>query len=211
MRMISCFALAVLAAIVPACVLAQTEPSGEASPHHLAWSFDPVHSTMQVVPQPAIVIPGRLTAATTAEPKTYTGTIDIIYTVKLVSAQIRGEAVRCSGSVALEYEVSETSTPTAILITFGALGSSQSVDAIVSGSTATCRFSIPYSWNVPASTTANPVSVQGITGSVVIATSELDTLGAVVRTYRSTSQQLEGPIPVPAEGATVTVTASGVL
>jgi hypothetical protein len=208
--MISCVALVALAVIVPACVLAQTEPSGEAAPHHVAWSFDPVHGSMQVVPQPAIVIPGKFEAAAISEPKTYTGTIDIVYTVKLVSPQIKGEAVRCSGSAALEYEELGTSTTTTILINIGALSNAQSVDAIVAGSTATCRFSIPYSWTVPASTATTTVTVQGISGSVGIATSELDTLGAVVRTYRSANQQLEG-IAVPAEGATVTLTASGVL
>ena len=211
MRVISCVVLAALAAIVPACVLAQTEPSGEAAPHHLTWSFDPVHGSMQVVPQPAILIPGKLeTAAAASEPKTYTGTVDIVYTVKLVSAQIKGAAVRCSGSVALEYEELGTSTTTTILLNIGALSNAQSVDAVVSGSTAICRFSIPYSWTVPASTTTTSVIVQGISGSVGIASSELGTLGGVVRTYRSANQQLEG-IAVPAEGATVTLTASGAL
>ena len=211
MRMISCVALAVLAAIVPVCVAAQTEPSGDPAPHHLTWSFDPVHSSMQVVPQPAIVVPGRLTAATTAEPKTYTGKIDIVYTVKLVSAQIKGEAIRCSGSVALEYEETSTASSAAFLLGIGSLSNSESVDAAVSGSTATCRFSIPYSWTVPASTTTTTITVQGIGGSVGIAASELDSLGGVVRTYRSASQGLVPPVSIPAEGATVTVQASGVL
>jgi hypothetical protein len=210
MRRISCVALAVLAAIVPACVLAQTESSGERAPHHLAWSFDPVHGSMQVVPQPAIVIPGKLEALTASEPKTYTGMIDVVYTVKLVSAQIKGEAVRCSGSVALEYEESGTSTTTTIFLNIGALSNAQNVDAVVSGSTATCRFTIPYSWTVPASTTTTTVTVEGISGSVGIATNELDSSGAVIRTYRSAMQQLEG-LAVPAEGATVTLTASGAL
>jgi len=211
MRMISCVALAVLTAIVPACVLAQTEPSGDPVPRHVAWSYDPAHGTMQVVPQPGVVVPGKLTSSTASPAKTYTGTVDVVFTVKLISAQILGETVRCSASVLLEYQVIETVSPGSLLLAIGSPSNSQGVDAVVSGSTASCKFTIPYSWTVPASTTTTQVTVQGISGSVGISTGELNTSGVVGRTFRSTSMALEGPTTIPPDGTTTVLTANTVL
>jgi hypothetical protein len=211
MRAISCVTLAVLAAIGPACVLAQTEPSGDPAPHHVAWSYDPVHGTMQAAPQPGVIVPGKLTAAVASPAKTYTGTIDVVFTVKLISTQLAGETVRCSASVSLEYEAIDTVTPSSLLISIGAPNSGQSVDAVVSGGTATCKFSIPYSWTVPASTSTTQVTVQGISGSVGISTGELNTSGVLVRTFRSTTMELPPATAIPPDGTTTILAASTVL
>ena len=107
-----------------------------------------------------------LAAAATTAPTTYTGTIDINFTIKLISAVPKGALLRCSGNVGLEYEVEEKISTLEIGLSAGLLESAENVDATVSGSTATCKLTIPYSWTVPASSSSSMVVIQGIVGSV---------------------------------------------
>jgi hypothetical protein len=194
----------------------QAEPGGESSPHHVSFSFDPVHGVMQGSPVAPFVIPGKQEAATpstTTAAATYTGTIDITVTVKLISTLPKDTTLRCSGSVGLEVITTEQITPNLGLGTGSFLNNQESVNATISGSTATCKFSLPYSWAVPASTSKSTVTVSGITGSVGIAATATETTGSIPTNIvvRSTSASLIGPATIPADGSTTTLTASTVL
>jgi hypothetical protein len=214
---IACIALAVLGASQ---IAAQQEPTAEPALHRATWTFDPVKGTMQATPAAVVVIPGKpeAVAETTppTSPITHTGTVDITLTINLVSAVPKGALLRCSGSAALDYSVESTgiSTGMAVIgIVGGVQQSSESVDASVSGATATCKFAIPYSWTIPGYPAGTTVTVQGITGSVGVSEDILDSVtGAnVLRVVRSTTKELTGPATMPADGTTTKLTASTVL
>jgi hypothetical protein len=211
-------ALAVVAVLGAGCAVAQQpEFAAQTAAHRLTWSFDPVRGVMQATPPSSYVIQGRpelseAAAATTAS-TTYTGTIDVNFTIKLISAVPKGALLRCSGDVGLDYEVEQKVSTLEIGLSAGLLESAENVDATISGSTATCKFTIPYSWTVPASSTTSTVTIQGIVGSVGIAEDVLDSVTGtnVLRVVRSTSVELNGPTAIPADGTTTTLTASAVL
>jgi hypothetical protein len=215
MRRVLSTALAALAFLGAGRALAQ-QPESTAVPavHRVIWTFDPVHGTLQATSAAQVFTAGKpnpaVLAAATASTQTFTGTVDITVTVNLISALPHGAALRCSGTVDLEYQVESTSTVN-VLSSITGNGYSESVDAAVAGSAATCKFTIPYSWTVPASNSTTLVTIEGITGAVGIAADQLDSEGVVVRAYRSTTVQLSGPVPLPKDGATTTLTASTVL
>jgi hypothetical protein len=218
MRRVLSIALAALVVLGASRALAQQpESSASQAVHGVIWTFDPVHGTMQATPAVRVLHPGKLdpavVGATAKAPKFYTGTIDITVTINLISALPTGAALRCSGTaeIALNYEITGTGTSGPDLIVLSQPSSSESVDATVAGSTATCKFTIPYDWAVPASTSTETITPEGITGAVGIAADQLDANGAVVRTYRSTTVELTGPTTVPQDGSTTTLTASTVL
>jgi len=191
----------------------QPEAVAHPAAQRIFWQFDPIHGTMQPVVVAGSATPGsapmRTVSETTASPKTYSGTVDIAFTVILVSPRTANSVLRCTGSIALEIETTGTGG-----IGFGILettAAGESMDPTFSDNTARCQFKIPYSWTVPASTSTTTVTVLGISGAVGIASDELDGNGAVVRTYRSNSAPLANPIPLPQEGTTVSVAASTVL
>ena len=193
----------------------QTESAAQSASHRVTWSFDPVNGVIKATPPAGYVVPGTLEpAASTTSPTTYTGTIDITFTIKLVSALHQGAIVRCSGNIGLEYSLEESIGATSFSLLLGNVQeTTESVGAAVSGSTATCRFSIPYSWTVPASTSKNTVTIQGIVGSVGVAEDVLDSVTGtkVLRVVRSTSVGLTGPSTIPQDGTTTTLSASTVL
>jgi hypothetical protein len=211
-------ALAAVAVLGASCALAQQpEFATRTAAHRVTWSFDPVQGVMQATLPSSYVIQGRpepsLAAASTTAPTTYTGTIDVNFTVKLISAVPKGALLRCSGNVGLEYEVEEKISTLEIGLSVGLLESTENVDAAVSGSTATCKLTIPYSWTVPASTSSSTVTIQEIVGSVGISEDVLDSVTGVnvLRVVRSTSVELAGPTTIPADGTTTTLSASTVL
>jgi len=212
--------LAALLVLGASRIVAQSESTTQPSSHRATWSFDPVHGTMHATPGAPLVVQGKLEAAPAASttPTTSTGTIDITVTVKLVSTVPKGSVFHCSGGVGLEYSVAEQlsssgSTTSSIGLVGGISQSTEYVTGTVSGSTAICSLSIPYSWTVPASSTTVTVLVNGITGQVGI-TEEVPTTTNGVTTYalsRSTEVELAGPATIPANGTTTTLTASTVL
>jgi hypothetical protein len=213
------FLLIVLASLVFAGIgrvsAQQTEFATHSASHRVTWSFDPVNGVMKATPPAGYVVQGTLepAAATTATATTYTGTIDVTLTIKLVSAVPQGALLRCSGNVGIEYRIEEPLGTLSTLTTGDILESTESVGASVSGSTATCKFSIPYSWTIPASTSKTTVTIQGIVGSVGVSEYVLDTVTGtkVLRVVRSTSQGLTGPATIPQDGTTTQLTASTVL
>jgi hypothetical protein len=205
----------------------QSEPNVSSVAGRATWTFDPEKGTMVATPAPSVVVPGRLdpeaVANATPTSTTYTGTILMTVAVKLVSPLSPGAVLLCTGGVGVDYTVTESSTSTTgtfpDLVGFGPLilQNSQSTYATISGTKATCSFSIPYTWTIPASSTSGKtqivVTVQGITGSVGIAEHVLDTTFPVnaIRTARSTSVGLTGPTTIPPDGTKTTLTGSAVL
>lgn len=208
------------AAMCATSALCQQTDTDVAPSHRVTWSFDPQRGTLIATPPAPTLIQGKLDsealANATTTSTTFTGTILITATVKLISSVPKGATLLCSGVAGLEYEVEKQST-TLTEISFDVLQSLETAYATVSGNLATCRFSIPYSWVVPASstsgTTKTTVTIQGVLGEVAIAENVLDAnLGAnVLRTVRSTFLDLTGPTTIPADGAKTPLTASMVL
>jgi hypothetical protein len=201
----------------------ESEFAAQPAPHRVSFSYDPVHSAILATPAPTVLVPGKIDAAPadTAAATTYTGTIAITFTIKLISAVPKGATLHCGANVGLEYSV-ETQVTSGLIGLGGALSNtSESVEATVAGSTATCRFSIPYSWTVPASTPTTTVTISGITGSVgvsegvsespVIGIAFAQTSTAVTNVSRSTSVELTGPTTIPADGTTTSISVSTVL
>jgi hypothetical protein len=209
-------AVAVLAAIGTGRAPAQ-QPEATLQPvsHGIFWSFDPIHGVMQGIPLASFAVPGKLSTVEFADAstptKTYTGTIDITFTVNLISTLPKNAVLRCSGAVGLEYETETMSGQVTLISLIGNGNTAESVDATVSQTTATCKFKVPYAWTLPASTSTTKVTVQGVTGSVGVAADQLDAEGVVIRTYRSTSVQLPGIVAIPQDGITTSLTASTVL
>jgi hypothetical protein len=203
-------------------VAQQAEAAARPAVQHIVWSFDPVRGLMQPTPvassaapaatASAAVVPGAVADAT-ASSKTYTGTIDITVTVNLISTLPAKAALRCTGSVELPYQVESTNgtLPPLFLSSLVGANTTENVNATVAAGIATCRFTLPYSWTVPLSTSTTKVTIEGIAGSVGIAADELDANGAVIRAYRSNSVQLTGPTTIPQDGSTTMLTASTVL
>jgi hypothetical protein len=189
----------------------QPETAVHTFSHRTVWSFDPVHGVMQGAPV-NFVSDKPLTGAvvdTAATTTTYTGTIDLTVKINLISATTKGAALRCAASLEPLYEVTSTTVSFGVSTLVG--GTSQSVDAVIAGSTATCTFSVPYSWTIPASTSTTTVTVEGIGGSVGVAEDEIEISGAVARVYRSTTVAISGPSTIPPDGTKTTLTASTVL
>jgi hypothetical protein len=181
---------------------------------HVTWSLDPVSHMMKATPWPAVVLPGTEEAesSSTTTATTYTGTVDVKVTVKLVSTVPAGASISCNANLDLEYSVKEQSS-TSSLLGYDLVGSySEGTNAVISGKTATCSFTIPYSWTVPASTSTITITVDGITAGVslneYVDTASTSTTGA---TSRGTSVELDGPSTMPANGTTTKLTASTVL
>jgi hypothetical protein len=221
MRRILSIALAALAVLGASRALAQ-RPEGTAVPamHGVTWTFDAVRGRMQATPAARVVIPGKPSpakiAAATTTSTTYTGTIDITVTVNLISEIPKGATLNCSTGAGLDYEVLtgdfiEPGTGT----TSGFSGDEQineNVQVTVTGNKATCTFSIPYIWTVPASTSTTLIVVQGISGSVEISTQySLTNGGLTTSVNRYTQVDLAGPTTMPPDGTTTSLTGTAAL
>jgi len=224
------FSLIVLAFLAAGQALAQQAGTGiGALAHRVTWSYDAVHGVMQGTPAASVVVQGRPeTEAATANSSTstYTGTLAITFTVKLVSDVPTAADLHCTAGVGLDYGVATPVTGDSVELATGLLQSTESVEATVSGGKAVCKFSIPYSWTIPASSSTGTVAVYGFSGAVGI----VEDVPQVVCTGgagpvcpasgssptqmvlgRSTMVNLTGPSTMPANGATTTLKASGVL
>jgi hypothetical protein len=219
MHRLALVALAAAAGFASCAALAQQpETSYRSAARHVSWSYDPIRGTMQAhVPDP-IALPGQTAAsdlaAATSAGTAYTGTIEIDFTVNLLSPVPRGSELLCSAAAGLEYSVTEKPNPNLTIEDFYILDASQSLEATVTGSTATCRFSIPYSWLLPASTSTSKIAVQGIAGSAAISEIVLDKdLTGVVstRSARSTGAFVNGPATVLPDAGTISLAASAAM
>jgi hypothetical protein len=194
----------------------QPEPASKPHLPRLVWSFDPVHGTLQATPNPGVnAATAKSPAPQSAMPtsSTYTGIAKVTVTVDLISSVPKEAALRCSGSISLQYTIQDITTTTTGIPGFEdvVLSSGENTDAEVSGGKAICRFSIPYSWTVPDATSSNQlVSVQ-IEAGAGIAADLLDSNQEVSRVLRSTSLSIPGPATFPADGSTITLTGNTVL
>jgi hypothetical protein len=219
MHRLALVALAAAAGFASCAVFAQQpETSYRSAARHVTWSFDPIRGTMQAhVPDPIVLegpSPALAAPATISAGTNYTGTIEIDFTVNLVSPVPRGSELLCSAAAGLEYSVTEKPNPDLTIEGIYILDASQSFDATVSGTTATCRFSIPYSWLLPASTATSKIAVQGITGTAAISeiVVDKDLTGVVsTRSARSTGAFVNGPTTVLPDAGTISLAASAVM
>jgi hypothetical protein len=220
MRRIFCCALATIAIVAVCRASAQQADAAptHATSHHLTWTYDPLHGTMQAKVPPPVVYEGQPEAAPAATTPpattTYSGTIAIDFTISLVSSVPANSSLICSAGAGIEYTVTEKVSSDFTAEYIYIIEASQSVDATVSGTTATCKFSIPYSWTLPKSGGDTTVSVQGISGSAGVSELVVDTTlprTDLLRTARSNAVNLNGPTTLPPNGTTISLTASTVL
>lgn len=139
-------------------------------------------------------------AAAAAAAAPVTGTFVAKFTIKLVTAVPSGSEVLCELNANLFEENTTTGTIS------NEIEEAAAAKATVSGSTASCNVSIPYSWNLatPASDTVSLgyylyiVNPTGVNESAIT---------------RSSTQYLPGAgsIKVPASGTTTTYTVSSTL
>jgi hypothetical protein len=218
MRRILCpvFSIAMVAAGSGA-VAQQTENQAASAPTRTAivWSFDPVngivHSNLAQIQsvksevKPDEVISGPVSSGA----GTYTGTVNIAVTVNLVSTLPKGAFLRCSGTASLSYGI-EANGPISSILVLTSTSNSESVDATVAGNTATCNFSIPYSWTLSASP-GEKFTVSGVEASVGVAEDVLDPVVNAYRVLRSTTASGGAAKAVSPEGATTAFTIGTVL
>jgi len=124
-----------------------------------------------------------------------TGTIDVNVTITLKTALPTGGSIAC---VADFIALSENALTASIL----SYNEEAAVKATVSGSTATCKVAIPYSWLIPpASTTV----LNSLSGSLTVTMGVPGTTTATVPILtRSNSQNILTGGKIPATGATTT-------
>jgi hypothetical protein len=194
----------------------QSDAAKQPGASHVSWSYDPLHGTLEPkLPGPMIMTGDELLKPdTSAAGKTYSGTIDIDLTINLVSPVVSGSELLCSGAGGIEYEVIDQPLSKTPVVNFYILSATQEVDATVSGDTATCRFSIPYSWTIPTANTSTVVIIYGITGSAGVSELVTDSKLRDVNFYRvarSNSVVLNGPTTLPANGTTIPLSATTVL
>jgi hypothetical protein len=217
MRLLSIAVLSALAIFGSLCSAAQQpEFTGPPASHRVTWSYDPLRHAMKAVVPPPMQVAGRLEAAlassSTTGPTTSTGTLELNIAVKFVSALPENPQLACSAVSGLEYTVKEQISATLLEVYDVFLESDEGVVAAVSGSTATCKFMIPYSWPLPASSSTTTVTVNGIFSSVTVDLTAQSTGGSTSQVVsRSTTLELTGPITLPSDGTTTVLSGNAVL
>ena len=148
--------------------------------------YNPKTHTFQMKVQPEV-------DPDVAAPKIYSGTLKYEITVKLVTPVASGQELACSGTALIE-DVG------------GATYYEESVSGIakVSGSSATCTLSLPYSWSLSAAT-SDTISL-GYDLEIVATT----TNAALEFTGRTHTSGL-APLKVPAVGATTAIPISATI
>ncbi len=143
--------------------------------------------------------PHRLVVAEAVSPVTYTGTFKFVFTVKLVTPVASGEELVCyAGAGVDDYD---TSTD----VYYNYYDEDAAAVAKVTGSTATCTVSIPYSWLLEyASTDTVGYSYE----LEIVPTSTSSSL--IDYGYRLHESLLPSS-KVPATGATTTIAVSATL
>jgi hypothetical protein len=143
-------------------------------------------------------------AATTAPA---TGKYEVTFSITIDSTFPKGASLLCNVDI-IESSITETTIPTVT-----DYEESASASMAVSGKTATCTITLPYSWVIPASTTKAPV-VSTVTGSYsvfVFSSTSTTITSATLEGLRSVSSTLAIPSTVPKDGATTTVTVDATL
>jgi hypothetical protein len=132
------------------------------------------------------------TAVAEATTTPTTGTVEVTFNIKLVTAFAKGTTINCSIDLSGLVENTTTFTATTYEETAGS-------PATISGSTATCAATIPYSWLVPAASSTTSESFSGsYTVSAYPATTSTTTL--LTSAYRSSSSSFVAATAIPASG-----------
>jgi hypothetical protein len=123
-----------------------------------------------------------------------TGTVEVTYSIKLVSTFAKGTTFNCSSSLSGLQITSKGAS--------ASYGESESVVATVSGSTATCVTTIPYSWVLlPASTSLLSETFNGqYSVSAIQIPSSVSTETGI--TSRSSSGTFVALTTIPSSGTT---------
>jgi hypothetical protein len=144
--------------------------------------------------------------------------LNLTTTIKLVSSLPAHPVIRCAASAGLVVKVTQNIGGTVQSVgEVTSAGSGESVDATISGESATCHFTIPYSWTVPADdaaiSTAQPVTytVEGISAAVTVTSVVLGSDQSVVRTLRNTLVSADSKAAPAQDNGITTLTASTVL
>ena len=143
--------------------------------------------------------PHRLVVPDAVSPKIYTGTFKFDMTVKLVTPVASGQELICSATAGVDDYDSSNGT------FYNIYDEDAATVAKVSGSTATCTVSIPYSWSLEYATT-DAISY-GYTLEIVPSSTSSSLIDFGYRTH--TSEVPSGK--VPAAGATTTIPISATL
>jgi hypothetical protein len=127
-----------------------------------------------------------------------TGTFEVTFNIKIVSSFPKGSVIGCETSVQFDAEETLSVSPYVLTLAQYSEGASTSVD--VSGSTATCTVTIPYSWIIPSLTSASIVTLSGGYDVTVVPQSSSTT--AAVFDSRESSSSIFDLTKVPATGTT---------
>jgi hypothetical protein len=133
------------------------------------------------------IAPDATTSATT-------GTVEVTYSIKLVSTFAKGTTFNCSSSLSGLQVTSKGAT--------ASYSENESVIATVSGSTATCVTTIPYSWVLlPASTS---LLSEAFDGQYSVSAIQIPTSGSTEAgiTSRSSSATFVSLTAIPSSGTT---------
>lgn len=143
--------------------------------------LDPRTGAFRPVPPPAIEDDAELPAATTV-----TGTVTLTITITVKTSGLTNFI--CSADLST---IDGTTSPTIY-------SESDTVAATGSGSTRTCKLSVPYSWSLTSASTDIMTTSYFVTG----------TTGATGTPARTSSRSPVDSRKVPANGATTALTAS---
>lgn len=145
-------------------------------------------------PQTGIFHPARPAVAEATTTPT-TGTVEVTFSVKLVTSFAKGTALECT----ISLDGTQTNTATFSTVYFyEAAGTA----VTISGSTATCSTTIPYSWLLPA---ASSTEEESFSGSYTISVGTEGATGATGATsgiYRSSTGTFVSATKIPASGTT---------
>lgn len=175
-------ALAGVAFLLTGAALAQKSTGADQIPGF----YNPKTHTFQVKVQPEV-------DPEASAPKIYTGTFSFDITVKLVTPVASGHELACTAGASVD-DLSGT----------GFYIESASAVAKVTGSSATCTVSIPYSWSLSDGAT------DSVSLSYDLEIVPTTTNAALAFTSRTHSSEL-APIKVPATGVTTAVPISATL
>jgi uncharacterized Zn-binding protein involved in type VI secretion len=121
-----------------------------------------------------------------------TGTVEVTFNIKLVTAFAKGTTINCSIDVTGTAENTTAFTVVTYVETAGS-------PATISGSTATCTATLPYSWLIPAASTTEIESFSGgYTVSAYPAVTSTTTI--LTSAYRSSTSNFVSLKAVPASG-----------
>ena len=139
-------------------------------------------------------------AATAAASAPVTGTFVAKFTIKLATAVPSGDSVLCTLGAGLIDENHTTFTVN------NEIEESKSMKATVSGSTATCTVSLPYSWYLSSPST-DTVSLNYQLS--IVSSTAVNELGVARTSYQYVPGA--GSIKVPSSGTTTTYTISATI